>query len=71
MAYEQAVAERHHYQRRGKMGGLLLFVLVAFVLLGVWRILVAARSAHGDGQFISHVGTGIPFFVAAALVLIF
>ena len=30
------------------MGGLLLFAFVAFVLLGMWRIAVAAKSAHGD-----------------------
>jgi hypothetical protein len=40
------------------MGGLLLFVFVAFVLLGVWRIVVAAKSAHGDGQISSHLGSG-------------
>jgi hypothetical protein len=40
------------------MGGLLLFVFVAFVLLGVWRIVVAAKSAHGDSQISSHLGSG-------------
>jgi hypothetical protein len=53
------------------MGGLLLFVFVAFVLLGVWRIMVAAKPAHGDGQLSSHLGSGIPFFIAAAFVFIF
>jgi hypothetical protein len=53
------------------MGGLLLFVFVAFVLLGVWRIVVVTKSAHGDSQLSSQVGSGIPFFIAAALVFIF
>lgn len=53
------------------MGGSLLFVFVAFMLLGVWRILVAAKSAHGNSQLSSHVGSGIPFFIAAGLVVIF
>jgi len=53
------------------MGGLLLFVFVAFLLLGVWRIVVVTKSAHGDSQLSSHVGSGIPFFTAAALVFIF
>ncbi len=53
------------------MGGLLLFVFVGFVLLGFWRILVAARASHADGQLAAHLGSGIPFFVAAVLVFIF
>jgi hypothetical protein len=53
------------------MGGLLLFAFVALVLLGAWRIMVAAKSAHADSQFNSHLGSGIPFFIAAALVFIF
>jgi hypothetical protein len=32
------------------MGGLVLFVFVAFVLLGMWRIAVAAKSARGDSH---------------------
>jgi hypothetical protein len=53
------------------MGGLLLFVFVAFVLLGLWRVRVAAKSAHGDGQVSSHLGSGVSFFIAAGLVFIF
>jgi regulator of protease activity HflC (stomatin/prohibitin superfamily) len=53
------------------MGGLLLFAFVALVLLGAWRILVATRAAHVGSQFTSHIGNGIPFFIAAGLIFIF
>ena len=53
------------------MGGLLLFVFVVFFLLGVWRVLVANKSAHGDGQIAANLTHGIPFFILAGLIFIF
>lgn len=41
------------------------------MLLGLWRILVAARAPHADGPVSAHLGSGIPFFVAAGLVFVF
>ena len=43
------------------MGGLLLFVFAAFLLLGVWRIVVVTKSAHGDSQLSPMWGAGSRF----------
>jgi regulator of protease activity HflC (stomatin/prohibitin superfamily) len=53
------------------MGGLLLVVFVALFLLGVWRILVAARAPHSEDKVTSNLLHGIPFFIPAALIFIF
>jgi hypothetical protein len=53
------------------MGGLLLFVFVVVCLLGTWRVFVATKGVHGNGQVAGSLTQGIPFFIAAALIFVF